>query len=439
MDRLIPVVCALSLGLVAESAEVVSPKDGMEVPLLNAAQKHYYSLPRAEREKYFADAEKDKPLAFRKYGTWPEPVRLRWRPEAGETSFDVKVVRMPDGKPFFRATKSATNEVEVWNLEIGREWEWSVAAGGRTSRGRFRTEEQAPRMLRIDNIKNCRDLGGRIGLDGRRVRQGLLIRTQGLNGNAKFKREKGERGKIIEPPTKRGEDRLTPEARRYLTEELGVRTDIDLRNEYECFGMDGSPLGPGVRWEHLSLLGAYNLICSKDPRETLTKVLRLMLDEKNYPIVFHCIGGADRTGCIAYALEGLLGVAEEEMWLDWETTAFGNSFRSGGLADQKHRNWFKKLAKGFDAYPGATVRERVEAGFRSLGFTDADFEKFRSIMLEPADAVRTRPTASIRPGAVSRPSARHRLGDVPQGVAGLLAGRFARRLARQQVVVPAAA
>ena len=45
-----------------------------------------------------------------------------------------------------------------------------------------------------------------------------------------------------------------------------------------------------------------------------------VVDGKN--IFFHCRIGADRTGTMAYILEGLLGVPEEERLQDYELTVF---------------------------------------------------------------------------------------------------------------------
>ena len=381
--------CGAACGLRA-----VSPCDGAVVQLLNDNQRHYLSLPLSEREKYFADDNDAKKVAmggeFRSYGTKPEPVTLKWSDDScPKAKAEVCVKRVPDGRVFFRGVVSATNAVDVWNLEIAREWEWTVKCGQKTAAGRFRTADAAPRFLKIDNISNCRDIGGRIGLGGRRVRQGLVLRTQGMNANAKFKRKKGsgELGPIVEPPTKRGPDRLTGEARRFLLEDIGVRTDLDLRNEYECFGMDGSPLGPSVVWYRNSLVAAYSLIRNPLARKTLAEVFRIFLEEKNYPVVLHCIGGADRTGCISFVLNALLGVPIDELYKDYEATAMDNSFKAGGLADQKHWKWFNGMVAGFNAYPGETIREKVENGLKSLGFTDADFKKYREIMLEPSAAI----------------------------------------------------
>ena len=51
--------------------------------------------------------------------------------------------------------------------------------------------------------------------------------------------------------------------------------------------------------------------------------------------------------------------------------------------DFGHRTRFSKLVKVFDAFPGATIHEKVVAYVKSVGFTDADIAKFRELMLEP--------------------------------------------------------
>ena len=50
----------------------------------------------------------------------------------------------------------------------------------------------APRLIRVARVPNVRDLGGRVTEDGRRVRQGLLFRSAGLNDNAYVKDGKND-------------------------------------------------------------------------------------------------------------------------------------------------------------------------------------------------------------------------------------------------------
>ena len=108
------------------------------------------------------------------------------------------------------------------------------------------------------------------------------------------------------------------------------------------------------------------------------KVFEIFLDEKNYPIDFHCISGQDRTGSVAFILNGLLGVAEDELYMDWEATGFWNK-----KTEFRHSERFDRLVNGFkDNVPGATIHEKIENYVLSLGFTKDDIEKFRSIMLK---------------------------------------------------------
>lgn len=432
--------------LVAAAAplEVVSPQNGAVVPTLSAGQKAYVQMPRKERVKYFADSQKRKEMV--KLGYYPEKVRLEWKGGAPGAEYTVTVVRKPDGKQFFAYTGTNTC-VEVDNLEIARTYAWTVTGGGELS-ATFSTEAIAPRLVRVPGVPNVRDLGGRIGLGGRRVRQGRVFRSAGLNDNAEgvyltrdelakaglvtpkmlesekkikahiakykgyqadpktfprshkgwqawakrhpsepvaayFARrisdDEASLAKLFKVEKKRvpGKNRLDDATRSYLVDTLGIKSDIDLRSDKECYGMTGSPMGPSVTWFHYSS-SAYAGMQSRKGKDAFKKVFSVFLDEKNYPIDFHCIAGQDRTGAVAFILNGLLGVAEEELYLDWEVTGFWNPSTSFN-----HARRFDKLVEGFmKKVPGANLHEKIENYVLALGFTKADIEKFRSMMLE---------------------------------------------------------
>ena len=80
---------------------------------------------------------------------------------------------------------------------------------------------------------------------------------------------------------------------------------------------------------------------------------------------------------MAVILNGLLGVSEEELYLDWEVTGFWNPHSSFN-----HARRFDKLVEGFMKVPGATLHEKIENYVLDLGFTKDDINKFRSLMLE---------------------------------------------------------
>lgn len=140
--------------------------------------------------------------------------------------------------------------------------------------------------------------------------------------------------------------------------------------------MTGSPLGKSVKWFHYSS-SAYGGMQHYAGKNAFKKVFKVFLDRKNYPIAFHCIVGQDRTGSVAFILNGLLGVSEEELYLDWEATGFWDSDRHFC-----HRERFNKLVDGFQRLPGNTMNDKIEHYVLSLGFTPKDIALFRSIMLE---------------------------------------------------------
>lgn len=375
MTRSVLLFLSLLPVLSAEPLRLVAPENGATVPLLSAEQKAYLDLPREERVERFADPAWRKTLFS--YRWYPQKVRLEWTgyPASGARPlYSVEVRVLPERRPVFRAD-TVHHRISLENLEIAREYEWTVWSRGagaepETATGTFRTEDRAPRLLNIPGVPNFRDVGGRIGLDGRRVRQGLVYRSSGLNLNATDE----------DPETKTrtpGASRIDDSNRSLLLDTLGIRTDIDLRSDAECYGMDGSPLGPSVTWAHIQTW-AYDGFQDEWCRGQVAKIMKIFLDPAAYPINFHCISGADRTGSLAFVLNALLGVEEEELWRDWEVTGFW-------CTEPKfiHETRFKKLVSGFDRWPGETLHERVEAYFLGLGFTADDLARLRELLLEP--------------------------------------------------------
>ena len=140
--------------------------------------------------------------------------------------------------------------------------------------------------------------------------------------------------------------------------------------------MSGSPAGRGVKWFHIPFQG-YAGMGSEEGRAAFTRAFRVLLDIRNYPLDFHCIGGADRTGSLAFVVEALLGVSDDDLARDWEFTCFVYEDQAFG-----HKSRYDRLRAVIDACPGATTRERAEAYVRSCGFTDADIATLRTILLE---------------------------------------------------------
>ena len=406
------VLAAFALINCAYALEIVSPAEGEVFCAHKPEHSRFLAMDRDARRKQFLDKAWRARIVQSDLFSFPNPLRLVWKD--GKAPYDVKI--MLGGKTVF-ATNTVETFAEVHNLEIAREYVWTVCSGGECASGRFRTSDTPPRMMHVPGVNNIRDIGGWIGLDGRRIKQGMAYRSGGLNYNAhtyytceetlafyeagvledkfgeigrkvkeQIERDKGEfkfdpkapflRKSIIKEMHK-GRERMTPEGIHIANEVLGMKSDIDLRSADECWGMTASPLGDKVKWWHYSIL-PYARMANPEVKENIKHIFKVFLDEKNYPIDFHCIGGADRAGSVAFLVGAVLGMSDDDLDKDWDFTCFVYESQSFG-----HKSRFDKLRAVFDAYPGNTTREKVEAYLGELGFTDADFNKLRSLLLEP--------------------------------------------------------
>ena len=333
------------------------------VPLHNAAQVRFLNLTEAESRVAFTNATVRKRLV-KEAGSRPKEVAVTWQDQPGQAS----VTLTSETGAVERRTVDG-GRAAFTNLEIGRAYSWRAEDGGRVFEGRFRTADQGPRLLSIPGVPNFRDLGGYRGLDGRRVRQGRIFRSSGMNANATR----------LSPPAAEpyaaGKMLVTDEGRRMLVEKFGIRTDLDLRSDAECWGMTGSPLGQTVAWAHISSEN-YDGLQTKKGKAAFREAFRLFLDEANYPVLIHCISGADRTGSLTFVLNALLAVSPECLRHDWEATALW--CMTMGFA---HGRW-DRLVAGFGGPNPVSFRKAVEDYVLSVGFTPNDIEKFRKLMLE---------------------------------------------------------
>ena len=392
----------------------VSPVTGKTIQLVPDAQKKLMNMPTYKERLEFLQWDRANGKKVRHDPNWRKalPVVLEWKATAGEKGpWKILIGKKPDlsdARVWFKAVKETDKatgresgkdqsqknekyEVPYANLEINTTYYWRVCTRGYCGWGcnpkhgceackkvceseiaSFKTEDFAPRWMAIEGrVGNMRDLGGRKTVDGRRVKQGMIYRGQGLNDNSAT-------GEI------RGRNRLTAADVEYMTGTLGIKTDLDQRSPGEVADMTASPLGPSVKWIHNSS-SCYAGIFLEDGKKAMAKNFRVFCDPANYPIYFHCIGGADRAGSLAYTLNGILGVERHLLNTDWESTFYPTlpEMRS----DYKdHTFWCGEwhFDDGFAKYGDANTswNKRIEPYLLDCGVTTEEIEKFRSLMLE---------------------------------------------------------
>jgi protein-tyrosine phosphatase len=177
----------------------------------------------------------------------------------------------------------------------------------------------AERLIPLDGPANFRDLGGYETDHGTFVRSGRVYRSDSLSF-------------------------MSDDDVRHVTEELGLRTVIDLRAGQEVEQFTHGPLEslPITVW-HMPIVDETRREGEEHDKNAwangevipLADVYLLMLDRFGHrfvavldviaagdtqPVVFHCAAGKDRTGLVAMLLLGLLGVDPEIIAADYALT-----------------------------------------------------------------------------------------------------------------------
>ncbi len=270
----------------------------------------------------------------------PKAVRFSWTvsPSVSYVTYSLKLSKSPDMTDAETFTSTSTS-LSVYNLEIGRTYYWQVdfTKNSQTTTSpvsSFTTENLAPRNLYIDGITNVRDIGGYTTLDGKVVRQGRIYRCSKLNENTSTK------------------SLITSEGKKEFVERLGVKTEIDLRRDIEYGHITSSPLGSSVQYLRFPM--EYETLLISDNLPYIKQIFETFADEKNYPIIFHCSIGTDRTGCIAYLLEGLLGMSESDMIRDYLFSNFANIDKSRAIT--KIHNQYPRPMKN---KVGDTLQQKI--------------------------------------------------------------------------------
>ncbi len=281
------------------------------------------------------------------------PVALKWSNSSGECTVRLWRTRKDTGdKPQFTVSTTGNSAV-FYDLEIGRNYTWTVTDGTGTATGHFFTmnESQAPRILLYDHdpdssgadTSNTRDIGGyRTYTGGKVVRQGRIYRTAELEWCNPVD-ESGIRQELT-----------------YLKNTIGIKLDLDFRNHADLtsttkLGYAGSSSKWKWAWKNGSYLnlnesnigagvprlnvnkatgiqfGAYTTLvpkksgtttANKNNRKNVWFAFTNIADSAKWPLMFHCSHGKDRAGTFALVVHGALGVPKKTALKDFAYSWF---------------------------------------------------------------------------------------------------------------------
>ena len=303
----------------------------------------------------------------------PNPVKISWEGKAAS----LRISTSPDLSGY-KEIKVENSPASVYNLTPDIRYFYSVlSADGQVLKESCVIPKGPMRMIN-GLLKNTRDLGGWKAGD-KTVRYGMIYRGANLDD-------------VQQDASKKD----------IVLNWLGVGVDLDLR------GLPpGSQGGSGEKnpwmpsdpviykniqlWHYFVPSANKYMNVEVSPGETAHQyqyaircVIEWLRDGK--VVYFHCHGGADRTGTLAFLIEGLLGVSESDMAKDFELTTYSNSIHrrnsEGGWFYRGMVNYIRSFA------PGKTIQEQVTAWAKTKHsdevnpLTDSEIEELKKLLLQ---------------------------------------------------------
>ena len=192
-------------------AEIVPKEIPSPVVLLQPEQKKIMQYDTHEERANIMKEDHKLPKEKRLYcsptAKWREalPVTFAWTCTDGEvgpftvTFADNEAFENPQYAYSRKDTDtSVTPPNYLTNFKIGQKYYWKVTGKSKDKKevtsavSSFTTEDMAPRWIKLEGrVGNTRDLGGWKTMDGRRIKQNMIFRGQGLNDNSANGRQPG--------------------------------------------------------------------------------------------------------------------------------------------------------------------------------------------------------------------------------------------------------
>ena len=298
-------------------------------------------------------------------GTLPPSLMFVWK--GGVEHAVLQLSRNEDFATIEREEVStAINEyymATVSSLLPGERYFWRIAAPYGTPLSEahsFVVKFELPRWILAPKLTNVRDCGGWKTEDGHCVRFGMLYRGAQFEGWTWAEHRSP----------------LDSEGERMLFDVLKIRTELDLRG-------GGKPAveRQGLHWVNFPV-SAYcwsnDGIFTHEQMANYAKIFELLADAEAYPIYFHCQGGGDRTGTLAFILGAALGVSENDLLTDYELSTMSLS----GERTRFSTVWRTFRERLDSEYPSTTLQGQAISYLHACGVSDGIIEKIRLILLE---------------------------------------------------------
>lgn len=231
------------------------------------------------------------------------------------------------------------------------------------------------KRLSLENIINCRDLGGYPCAGGAVTQFGRFLRCG-----------------MPKTPTQDDIVKLM---------QYGVSTVIDLRGDYECENMPSVfkyldsvdyhhvrifEVNAAVSEEYSGKIGSAYIYSIENHKSEYARMLKIIADAKAGCVLFNCYFGKDRTGITAAILMSIAGAALEDIVADYQVShTYIMPFVERARAAHDESMWetndenFKSNAETMAAFLNFVNKKygSLMGYVKSIGVSDETIEKIR--------------------------------------------------------------
>ena len=256
-----------------------------------------------------------------------------------------------------------------------------------------------PIQLDFEGAHNFRELGGYPLAGGRRVRGGMLFRSDRLATLSDADQDRLDAlGIRTVVDLRRGEERSSApnRIRNEAVEQIWLPVDAE--------GADVVNIRRELERGRMTAKQARNLLVEANRQFTgifapvFSDFLHLLLEKERYPIVFHCSAGKDRAGFAAAMTLYALGAEDETVMHDYMATNHCTAGYLDGMIEGILDNWgikvdidaVRMLMSASEEFLGAALEKiKGERGGmdafveRDLDFDRSKREQLLSLLAEP--------------------------------------------------------
>ena len=317
------------------------------------------------------------------YGDKNIPVDLVISWDKGDLEYDEAALKFSLNQDMSDAREvkvsGGATQASLRNLYRNADYYYQLDTGDyQSSIYRFHTDDY-PRTINADKIYNFRDLGGYNTSYGIRTKQGLVYRGSEINSKTFGQHNANVTQALLD----------------VQNEVLHIGKEIDLRKDessatdqtHECHLVIDDPETEeneaAKAYECQTVIAYDSFVTDSSSFKKLPRIFELLANADNEHVYFHCWGGADRTGMVAFFLNAILGVSYTDLIIDFELTTECNNKRCH--MHNSSNAHFPKFLHAFTTYanydPEKTVNANATQFLLDKGVLEDDIYRIREIFL----------------------------------------------------------